>query len=174
MNQIDEHKLKDAERYMEKAFEYLERSRQLLFSQRLKDKVKMHKVAAAKSGKIVEGIFDGEQMVDSQNKQYPVAENYASKSKLVAGDLLKLIISDEGEFRFKQIGPVERKKIVGKLQHHGDNWEVKAGDKHYRILKASLTYFKAKPGDRLTIIIPKNEDSVFAAVDNVIGRENVG
>lgn len=181
MNQTGQQKLKEAQQYLEKAFDYLERSRQLLFSQRLSEKVKKisapvtdKSVSSARSEKIVEGMFDGEQMIDSAGKQYPVAENYASKSKLVAGDRLKLIISADGEFRFKQIGPIERKKKVGKLIQTGENWEVEVGDKHYRILKASVTYYKAKPADRLTVIIPKNEDSVFAAVDNVIGATNVG
>jgi len=184
VSQADQQKLKEAQQYLEKAFGYLERSRQLLFSQRLSAKIKKISSSAdksvpsartsIKSEKIIEGIFDGEEMIDASGKQYPVAENYASKSKLVAGDRLKLIISADGEFRFKQIGPIERKKRVGKLIQTGENWEVKIGEKHYRILKASVTYYKAKIGDRLTVIIPKNEDSVFAAVDNVIGGTNVG
>ena len=67
------------------------------------------------SGKIVEGIFDGQVMVDADGKNYPVPANYASKSKLVEGDKLKLTIADDGGFIYKQIKRVERKQIIGIL-----------------------------------------------------------
>ena len=49
-------------------------------------------------GKIVEGIFDGQKMAGPDGKEYPVPANYASKSKLVEGDILKLTIADDGSF----------------------------------------------------------------------------
>ena len=64
-------------------------------------------------GKIIEGIFDGENMIGPDGKKYSVPPNYASKSKLVFGDRLKLIISDTGKFTYKQIGPVERRYVTG-------------------------------------------------------------
>ncbi|MEK7563502.1 MAG: hypothetical protein AAB544_03855, partial [Patescibacteria group bacterium] len=48
------------------------------------------------SGKVVEGIFDGQNMVDGSGQTYPVPANYASKSKLVESDGMKLTITDEG------------------------------------------------------------------------------
>ena len=56
-------------------------------------------------GKIVEGVFDGQVMIGPDGKNYPVPANYASKSKLVEGDMLKLTITDDGGFIYKQIGP---------------------------------------------------------------------
>ncbi|MFZ1243390.1 MAG: hypothetical protein WAQ22_04605, partial [Candidatus Saccharimonas sp.] len=35
------------------------------------------------SGKIIEGVFDGQVMIGPDGKNYPVPANYASKSKLV-------------------------------------------------------------------------------------------
>ena len=35
------------------------------------------------SGKIIEGIFDGQMMLGPDGKNYPIPANYASKSKLV-------------------------------------------------------------------------------------------
>src|SRR4030042_3812768 len=64
-------------------------------------------------GEIVEGVFDGQVMMGTDGKQYPVPANYASKSKLVEGDMLKLTITPDGSFVYKQIGPVERKRIIG-------------------------------------------------------------
>ena len=46
----------------------------------------------------MEGVFDGQNMMGPDGKKYPVPANYASKSKLVEGDVLKLTISDDGSF----------------------------------------------------------------------------
>ena len=58
------------------------------------------------AGKVIEGVFDGQGMVGPDGKSYPVPANYASKSKLIEGDILKLTIADDGGFIYKQIGPV--------------------------------------------------------------------
>lgn len=119
-------------------------------------------------GECVEGVFDGAVMVDKNGKEYSVPANYASKSKLVAGDILKLNIAQDGTFIFKQIGPIERKKIVGIVQEEGGRFYVKAGKKNYDILFASATYFKLSQDDKVSIIIPKDQESSFAAVENKI------
>ncbi|MCC6643807.1 hypothetical protein IT411_03590, partial [Candidatus Peregrinibacteria bacterium] len=62
---------------------------------------------------IIEGAFDGQNMIGPDGRVYSVPANYASKSKLVQGDVLKLTITEDGTFLYKQIGPIERKKIVG-------------------------------------------------------------
>lgn len=119
-------------------------------------------------GKIIEGIFDGQYMIDKEGKKYPVPANYASKSKLVAGDVLKLTILDDGSFVYKQIGPINRKKIIGTLVHEDDEYTVVAGGKSYKVLLASVTYFKIKPGDELTILIPEKGKSEWAAIESAI------
>jgi hypothetical protein len=75
-------------------------------------------------GKIIEGVFDGQNMVGSDGKTYPVPANYASKSKLVQGDILKLTISDDGAFMYKQIGPIPRKQVVGTLIQENGHYYV--------------------------------------------------
>ena len=92
-------------------------------------------------GKIIEGVFDGQNMVGSDSKTYPVPANYASKSKLVQGDILKLTIADDGTFLYKQIGPIPRKQLVGSLELEDGHYFVLVGDKKYRVLLASVTYF---------------------------------
>ena len=69
----------------------------------------------AEGGKIVEGSFDGQVMMGVDGRQYPVPANYASKSKLVEGDMLKLVITDDGNFIYKQIGPFKRKNLKGPI-----------------------------------------------------------
>jgi hypothetical protein len=125
----------------------------------------------SEGGKVIEGMFDGQNMIGPDKKQYPVPANYASKSKLVEGDVLKLTISDDGSFIYKQIGPIERKKMLGILlvDEKGD-FKVLAEGKPYKVLLASLTYFKAEAGDEVTIVVPQASQSDWAAVENVIKK----
>lgn len=118
------------------------------------------------SGKIIEGVFDGQVMIGPDGKSYPVPANYASKSKLVEGDILKLTIADDGGFIYKQIGPVPRKQIIGTLVQHDGAYYVEASGREYRILLASVTYFRINIGDQVTIIVPEDDpDATWAAVE---------
>ena len=120
-------------------------------------------------GNVVEGVFDGQYMLDKDGKKYPVPANYASKSKLVVGDVLKLTIQDDGSFIFKQIGPVDRKKLLGTLVYENEEYKVVAGGKSYVVLLASVTYFKLTPGDQVTILVPEGkEDAHWAAVESAV------
>lgn len=117
-------------------------------------------------GKVIEGIFDGQVMKGPDGKDYPVPANYASKSKLIEGDILKLTIADDGGFIYKQIGPVERRQIIGTLVQHDGAYYVEANGREYRILLASVTYFRVNIGDQVTIIVPEdNPDATWAAVE---------
>ncbi|HEX9595131.1 MAG TPA: hypothetical protein VF996_03325 [Candidatus Saccharimonadales bacterium] len=117
-------------------------------------------------GKVIEGVFDGQNMIGPDGKTYPVPANYASKSKLVQGDILKLSIADDGSFIYKQIGPVPRKQIIGTLVQRDGHYFVEASAREYRVLLASVTYFKAKPGDQISIIVPEDEEDVeWAAIE---------
>lgn len=117
-------------------------------------------------GKVIEGVFDGQKMAGPDGKEYPVPTNYASKSKLVEGDILKLTITDDGSFVYKQIGPIERKQIIGTLVQHDGAYYVEANGREYRILLASVTYFKINTGDQVTIIVPAdNPEATWAAVE---------
>lgn len=122
-------------------------------------------------GKVIEGVFDGQNMIGPDEKQYPVPANYASKSKLVEGDVLKLTIAEDGSFIYKQIGPVERRKMIGMLlQDDKGDYVVVAEGKTYKVLLASLTYFKAEAGDEVTIVVPDVADAQWAAVEHVIKK----
>lgn len=117
-------------------------------------------------GKIVEGIFDGQKMAGPDGKEYPVPANYASKSKLVEGDILKLTIADDGSFIYKQIGPIDRTQVIGTLVQHDGAYYVEANGREYRILLASVTYFRINIGDQVTIIVPtENQEATWAAVE---------
>lgn len=121
-------------------------------------------------GRVIEGVFNGEGMVGADGKRYSVPPNYASKSKLVEGDILKLTITSNGSFIYKQIAPIERDRLVATLARDevGGSWFAIEGNRRWRLLTASVTYFHGTPGDEVVIIIPRNSKSLWAAVENII------
>jgi hypothetical protein len=128
---------------------------------------------ASSTAKVVEGVFDGQNMVDSLGQTYPIPANYASKSKLVEGDGMKLTITDEGKFIYKQIAPIERRTIVGVLIQEDGQYKVLADGKAYRILLASITFYRAEVGDQVTILIPKSGAANWGGVEAVIPKHLV-
>ncbi len=122
--------------------------------------------------RIIEGVFDGEKMIGPDGKQYIVPPNYASKSKLVEGDLMKLSINQAGSFQFKQINPVERTRVIGVLNFNKETKQYtgKIGSNEYRLLTAPVTYFKGETGDEVIMLIPEDGISKWAAVENVIKK----
>ncbi len=121
-------------------------------------------------GLVIEGVFNGKLMIGPDGKEYSVPANYASKSKLVEGDILKLTINKNGAFIFKQIALIERDRLIGHLVKNSESGEfvVLAGDKIYNILLASITYFKGEEGDEVVILVPKDGGSNWASVENII------
>ena len=121
------------------------------------------------NGRVIEGTFDGQIMIGTDGKQYPVPANYASKSKLVEGDMLKLTITPEGSFVYKQIGPIERKRLIGIVNQDADgNYFITADGQPFRVLLASITYFNVEPGDEVTLVTSRDIDSDWASIENVI------
>ncbi len=119
---------------------------------------------------IVEGVFTGEVMVGPNGKRYTVPLNYASKSKLVEGDILKLTIKPDGTFLYKQIGPVPRDRLVGKLTQDkaSGQFYVSDGQRKWKILKTAVTFFGGQEGDEVIFLVPRNASSQWAAVENII------
>lgn len=122
--------------------------------------------------RVIEGVFDGQGMVGGDGKSYSIPPNYASKSKLVEGDMLKLTIGTRGNFIYKQIGPIERQRLIGTLAYDQESSQylVVAGGRSWKVLKASITYYKADAGDEAVILAPKNAPSKWAAVENIIRK----
>ncbi len=121
--------------------------------------------------KVVEGVFDGEKMIGGDGKQYAVPVNYASKSKLVEGDMLKLSVTDQGILIYKQISPIDRLRLTGVLERSATgDWTVLAGNRRFRILAASVTFFKGEPGDEAVVLVPKTGESRWAAVEHIFKK----
>jgi hypothetical protein len=120
---------------------------------------------------IIEGVFNGQDMIGPDGKEYSIPANYASKSKLVEGDVLKLTIKPDGTFIYKQINPREREHTKGTLvfdHEHGEYRALLENGKSYKLLSASVTYFKGEPNDEVIILLPKGGVAEWAALENVI------
>ncbi len=121
---------------------------------------------------VVEWLFDGYFMVGSDQKKYPVPLNYASKTKLVPGDVLKLKILADGKFVYKLIRPVERKHVRAVLSKTDDNKFIAVTDdsKTYFLNQAAVTFFKGKASDELYIVTNADGSGSFAAIEAIIKK----
>jgi len=127
-------------------------------------------VQRSESERVLEGVFDGQNMIGSDGAQYDVPANYASKSKLVEGDILKLTINNLGAFIYKQIKPIDRVRKVGVLEQDPQNLQYYVSDegKKWKLLTASVTYFRGDIADEVVFLIPAEGVSRWAAVENII------
>lgn len=163
-----ENDLLNIKQLLDSAENSIRQAKNILFQQELSRKAFDLEIECDEKN-VVEGFFDGEKMIAKSGKSFPVPANYASKSKLVFGDLLKLTILDDGSFLYKQIGPVKRKKLTGTLERVSDSkFIVACNDFEFQVLPASVTYFKANPGDKLSILVPLDSPTEWAAVENLI------
>ncbi|MFZ2664508.1 MAG: hypothetical protein WAX66_04055 [Patescibacteria group bacterium] len=118
-----------------------------------------------------EGTFDGQYLVASDGRKTEVPGNYAAKSRLVCGDVLK-VFADNGRQVFKQIDKVERKKIEGILTKKEGKWFILSDAGSYRILDVAAEFNQAELNDKVSAFIPaNNSNSSFAALDRVF-KEN--
>ena len=129
----------------------------------IKSQIKEEK--SSQVSRVIEGIFNGQNMTGDDGKIYPIPANYASKSQLVEGDRMKLTIEEDGSFLFKQIGPIERQQVVGQLQQQDGSYFLNVDNRLYQVLLASVTHHKIKPGDQVSADIPlENPDTSWAAI----------
>lgn len=125
---------------------------------------------AEHASRAVDGVFNGEHMVGEDGRMYIVPPNYASKSKLVEGDLLCMMVGAGGRCLFKQRGPIERVRLFGTLGQDdvSGSWRVFAEGQKYCVLPAAVTFFKGEVGDEAVILVPKDTPSKWAALENIL------
>lgn len=121
---------------------------------------------------VIEGVFDGYFMVGVDQKKYPVPLNYASKTKLVPGDALKLKIMSDGKFVYKLMRAVERNHVRAILSVSDDNKYTAITDEWqpYFLNQAAVTFFKGKAGDELYIVTNADGSWSFAAIEAIIKK----
>jgi len=120
-----------------------------------------------------EGVFDGQNLIAQDGRKTEVPSNYAAKSKLVYGDILK-VFTDSGRQIFKQIDRVERKTVEGVLTKKEGKWYLLTDIGTYKISDASAEYHKAELNNRASALIPAQNPKVpFASLERVF-NENRG
>ena len=144
----------------------LQTSKGIAVSQRIRET----NITSEDEQKSLEGTFDGEKMIDDIGEVYAIPPNYASKSKLVEGDRLKLTITQNGSFIYKQVQQIARKRLVGHLSFDNElnQWTAVAEGKPYKILKASVTFYKGTIGDEVILLVPEGRSCTWGTVDNLV------
>ncbi len=123
--------------------------------------------------KIIEWVYDGYFMVWSDDKKYPVPLNYASKTKLIPGDALKLRIKENGQLIYKLIWPAKRKHIKATLSKDDTNKPIAITDdgETYKLNPAAVSYYKWEPWDEASIIINADGVGDYGAMEAVIKND---
>lgn len=123
--------------------------------------------------KIIEWVFTWEEMLWSDWHRYPVPANYASKSKLVQWDKLKLTIEPSGKMLYKQIAPIERETKSWLLVKENSKFQVVSEWKTYNLLTAAVTHFKWEIWDDITILLPLWKQATYAAIEAIIPKQEL-
>ncbi|MFC1756013.1 hypothetical protein ACFLZK_01345 [Patescibacteria group bacterium] len=120
----------------------------------------------------IEGIvgkYNGVCMEGEDGKEYDVSPNYAAKSKLVFGDVLKLI-DEDGKKLFKQIERVKRERVEGILTKKEGEWYLLTDRGSYRVSDAAAEFQKADLNSQASAFLPAdNLNAPFATLDSVEG-----
>lgn len=115
--------------------------------------------------RVVDGVFDGQCMIDAEGTRHAVPENYASKSKLVEGDLLQMMVMENGRTLYRQVERVERALLHAHVNERDGELICEAAGRCYRLSRACVNYWRVKAGDRMRIVVPKNGESAWAAIE---------
>ncbi len=172
LKQILESVQREARVALDLIYDNFDQAKENLRSNFLQKAKKLNPILEEGENKVIEGVFDGEKMISGEGKTYSVSANYASKSKLVEGDILKLTILKDGTFIYKQILPQQKTRIKGIINYNDETneYSVLAEGRIYKVLNASISYFHGHSGDEIIILVPKDKNSVWAAVENVINK----
>lgn len=123
------------------------------------------------NSKIIEWVFTWEEMLGSDWNKYPIPVNYASKSKMVQWDKLKLTIDQAWKMTYKQIAPIEREVKSGLVTQDKGKFQVVCDWDVFDLLTAAVTHSKAEIWDTISVLLPKGKQASFAAIDAVIPKE---
>lgn len=100
---------------------------------------------------------------------YPVPYNYASKSKLIPWDTLKLTVYEDWSMVYKLIKSAPRKSIKGIL-HKKDNQYLAlwSDNNNYSLNSAAVTFHKGQCGDEVCLVINETWVYNYAALELVL------
>jgi len=115
------------------------------------------------------GKYDGKDLITEAGEKYEVPANYAAKSKLVYGDILKLI-EEDGKKLFKQIERVRKERVEGILTKKDGAWFLLTDRGSYKVSESAAQFQSAQLNSQATAYLPaENMDAPFATLDMVEG-----
>jgi hypothetical protein len=116
------------------------------------------------------GIFDGQCLLADDGKLFPVPSNYASKSKLLEGDSMKLTITPDAKFIYKTILKVKFRQDFAKVivDENGKYCVLMQDGSTKKVLHSSITYFKLSPDDIVIIQVPEDNNIHWVAIETVM------
>lgn len=111
-------------------------------------------------------------MQGNDGKIYPVPMNYASKSKLIPGDMLKLRIMEDGKLVYKVMSSAQKKYMKAKLSKTDEGKFIAVTDdgKTYTLNQAAVSFFKGAVGNELSIIVNGDKEYAGAAIEAFIDK----
>lgn len=121
--------------------------------------------------KYIEWVFTWEDMLGADGIKYPVPWNYASKSKLVQWDKMKVIIDSHWKMKYKQTAQIDRETKVWLLTKDWTKYQAVVEWETYNLITAAVTHYKANIWDTITVIVPKWKEATFAAVETIVPAE---
>ncbi len=121
--------------------------------------------------KIIEWIFIWEYMLWADWNRYPVPANYASKSKLVQWDRMKLTIDPIWKMTYKQILPIARTIKTWLIAKENDRFIAISDSKNYNLVQRAVTHFKLTVWDKVSILVPEWKDATFAAIELALPKD---
>jgi len=122
----------------------------------------------------VVGKYDGKDLITEAGEKHEVPANYAAKSKLVYGDVLKLI-EEDGKKLFKQIERVRKERVEGILTKKDGAWFLLTDRGSYKVSDSAAQFQNAQLNSQASAYLPEeNMDAPFATLDVVEGASVIG
>lgn len=119
----------------------------------------------------IEGSFDGQFLVSATGQKVEVPANYASKSRILYGDMVKAY-KENGEQKFKVTTKQPRKKIKALTVKREGKWFVVTGLGSYKIADATADFNNLQVNQEVNVLVPDTNTMVpFAAFDELVSAE---
>lgn len=125
--------------------------------------------------KIIIGTLGRDGFLGEDGRVYPVPVNYISKSKLLFGDTLKLIISEHG-FQYKQIKLIARKNSLVKISEDSyKHYAITQTGESYEIPRATVSFYSLRSGDEAIAVLPlnKSDSQGMCAIEGAIKNQKL-
>lgn len=117
------------------------------------------------------GYFDGASIVSDDGTKHDVPYNYIAKSRVLYGDILKIIEINDKKV-FKNIDKRERVKAEGIITKKQGEWYVLTSHGSHKLLKTACEFHNLEVNDRVSVVLPgDNVKAPFAALDKVLSQK---